>query len=74
MMQSEEEKIAKAGRRVAACVGLSVAGWPACLLGDLDGGRGSFSAGSQLTAPNGLGWNLGLEVKVQAPGTSEVWR
>lgn len=70
MMQSEEEKIAKAG----GCLRWAVCGWLACLLGGLRWGQGSFSAGSQLTAPDGLAWNLGLEVKVQAPGTSEVWR
>lgn len=69
MMQSEEEKIAVAD----GCAGLSVAGWPAGL-------RGAWMGAGQLFcrvtahSPDGLAWNLGLEVKRQTPGTSEVWR
>lgn len=65
MHSEEEEKIAEAAARVR----LRLAGLPAW---GHRWGQGSFSAGSQLTAPDGLAWNLGLEVKVQTPGPSEV--
>lgn len=67
MMQSEEEKIDEAAARVC----LWLAGLPAW---GHRWGQGSFSAGSQLTALDGLAWNLGLEVKVQTQDSSEVWR